>query len=255
MGNIIRLQHVSRYPQEKIGWYVSDLLNYPAPVAALRNLNEYDSDAIPHAVFSWKNDVNLRRAVRLTCDLLKAWQAFRSRIPGLQEQLIPAVQQQLPDLILKFQAEAKGLGIRRILDVRPSDPEYSSLLLSMGGAVDGVAKIKKVNNPMLGSKLMHFFFPEFFPVWDTEWIKKKCLAKEKLAVNKKVVRQLGPGAGSEYASYVDLMVTDLTNTPDYLAIRNACLQLAWMDDTVADWFYHDIAPTVFEICLLGKHVS
>jgi hypothetical protein len=102
MSRIVRLQHVAQYPQKKIGWYIHDLVCYLAAVAALRNLNEYDYDVAPHASLSWKSDSNLRRAVRLTCDLLKAWQAFRSRIPGLHEQLIPAVHQKLPDIILRF---------------------------------------------------------------------------------------------------------------------------------------------------------
>jgi hypothetical protein len=103
--------------------------------------------------------------------------------------------------------------------------------------------------------LMHFFFPEFFPVWDTEWIKKQCLTNEKLEVPKIVMRKMGMGAGSEYASYVDLMVKDLAKVGDYYAVRKACLQMAWMNEDVADWLYHDMSPTVFEICLLGKHIS
>jgi len=255
MGEIFRLQYVHSYPQVKIGWYVYDLVCYPAPIAALRNLNEYDEEEDSHATFSWEDDSNLRRAVSLTCDLLKAWQAFRSRIPGLQEQLIPAIQQHLPDVILTFQREVKDLGIRRIVDVHPSDSGYSSLLLNMAIAVNEIAKLKKVSNPMLGSKVMHFFFPEFFPVWDTEWIKKQCLVKEKLTTNRRVLQELGKGAGSEYSAYVHLMVTDLAKTPDYAAIRQACLQRAWVQEEVAAWHYDDIAPTVFEICLLGKHVG
>lgn len=254
MGDIFRLHHVHCYPQEKIGWYIYDLICYPAAVAALRRLNEYDYDHEPHATFSWKGDANLQRAIRLTCDLLKAWQAFRSGVQGAQEQLIPSLQDKLPSILLEFQKEAKDLGVRRILDVKPNDPWYSSVLLAMARAVDKIAKMKQVDNPMLGSKVMHFLLPEFFPVWDTEWIKKQCLTNETLKANAKVTRELGEGAGASYAAYVDLMVRDLAITPDYEAIKKACLQLAWMGDEVVDWFYDDIAPTVFEICLLGKHV-
>jgi hypothetical protein len=255
MGEIFRLHHVYSYPHDKIGWYIYDLVCYPAPIAALRSLNKYDEDKEAHATFSWKTDANLQRAITLTCDLLKAWQAFRSGVQGIQEQLIPSLQDNLPNILLTFQREAKDLGVRRILDVKPNDPWYSSLLLAMARAVGEIAKLKQVDNPMLGSKVMHFLFPEFFPVWDTEWIKRQCLAKEALKGNAKVARDLGEGAGANYAAYVDLMVRDLANTHDYLAIKKACLQLAWMTEDVADWFYDDIAPTVFEICLLGKHVK
>jgi len=255
MSAIIRLQHVAQYPQKKIGWYVEDLLCFPAAVASLRRLNEYDWEVTPHPTLSWKNDANLRRAVRLTCDLLNAWQAFRSTVPGLGEELIPTIHQRLPDIVLRFQEGARKLGVGRILDVIPSDPEYPSLLVLMAEAVDIVAGLKGVKNPMLGSKLMHFFFPEFFPVWDTEWIKKQCLSKERMELSKIIKKRLSTGVGLEYASYVDLMVRDLSKVTDYYAIRKACLQMAWMEDEVADWLYHDMAPTVFEICLLGKHVK
>lgn len=253
MGEIFRLHHVHSYPQEKIGWYIYDLLCYPMPVAAIRNLNDHDETR--DKTFSWKKDSNLKTAIRLTCDLLKAWQAFRSGVPGVQEQLIPSLQDKLPNILLTFQREAKDLGVRRILDVKPHDPWYSKLLLAMARAVDEIAKLKHVDNPMLGSKVMHFLFPEFFPVWDTEWIKNKCLARERHKLNKTVRNRITSRAGRDYAVYVDLMVTDLAQTPDYAVIKKACLQLAWMGDEVADWFYDDIAPTVFEICLLGKHVK
>jgi len=196
----------------------------------------------------------LDKAISLTCELLKAWQAFRSGTPGLSKQLIPMLQKQLPSVILNFQRKARALGIRRILDIRPNDPEYSTILLAMAAAVNEIAKIKQVHNPMLGSKVMHFFFPEYFPVWDTGWIKKRCLANEIMKSNGEILKKLGPGAGSDYASYVHLMVIDLVKTPDYSIIRKACLQRAWMSEEIADWHYYDIAPTVFEICLLGKYV-
>jgi hypothetical protein len=255
MSRIVRLQHVAQYPQKLIGWYVYDLLAYPAAVASLRRLNDHDWDESPHPTLSWKKDANLRRAIKLTCDLLTAWQAFRSRVPGLQEQLIPTIQQQLPDIILTFQEGVRRLGIGRILDVLPSDLEYPELVGLMARGVQTIANLKHVNNPMLGSKVLHFFFPEFFPVWDTEWIRNRCLPKEQIETPKSLRRKLPPGAGLEYAAYVDLMVRDLSKVTDYYAVRKACLQMAWMEDEVADWLYHDMAPTVFEICLLGKHVK
>jgi hypothetical protein len=51
------------------------------------------------------------------------------------------------------------------------------------------------------------------------------------------------------------MVRDLAKTPDYAQIKQACLQRANIDEEVVDWHYDDLAPTVFEICLLGKHAG
>src|SRR5713226_5827114 len=100
MGEIFRLRHVHAYPEKKIGWWVYDLLWFPIPVLALRSLNDYDSETEPHSTFSWKDNSKLQRAVSLTCSLLKEWQAFRSSIPGLQDKLIAALEQELPGIVL-----------------------------------------------------------------------------------------------------------------------------------------------------------
>ncbi len=41
----------------------------------------------------------------------------------------------------------------------------------MADAVSRVEEAKDVDNPMLGSKILGFFFPDFFPIWDTAWVK------------------------------------------------------------------------------------
>jgi len=94
----------------------------------------------------------------------------------------------------------------------------------MARAVAKVSACKplKRSTPMLGSKILHFFFPEFFPVQHTSWIRKTVRRlsakkrKRKLELTKKWAEAFGsasnPGAAREYAQYVDLMIANLKTT-------------------------------------------
>ena len=47
-------------------------------------------------------------------------------------------------------------------------------------AVNKISKLKQSNSPMLGSKVLHHFFPEIIPVYDTMWIANKSLKGRKI---------------------------------------------------------------------------
>lgn len=135
----------------------------------------------------------------------------------------------------------------------------------MGRAIADISRQKGVSNPMLGSKLLNFFFPEFFPVWDTGWIKKRAMKHYKGVslpedVQKRLEHLENSRAAVEYAQYVYLMLMDLWRTsPSQLQrLRRACYRHCerrgyYKPQVIINDNYRDITPLLFETCLLGKH--
>jgi hypothetical protein len=105
-----------------------------------------------------------------------------------------------------------------IRDVRKVPRKYDRILVAMADAV-GELSFLKGGKPMLGSKIMHFLLPEFFPVWDTAWV-GTALANEDLSAGHlgkwlpesvidrlRALRRADPAI--EYAKYVALMMREL----------------------------------------------
>jgi hypothetical protein len=232
----------------------------PVPVLSYRNMNAYDDDW--HSTWSWRGNGNLKRAVETAIPVLSAWKALRGRKRSFQRKLRTDLKKRLPGIIAGFVLRASRLGFRRIRDVRPSNRNYSTLIVEMARAVEKVSKLKLKNtsNPMLGSKALHFMLPEFFPVWDTEVI-KECLSKEMLCLPKHISNKLKTDAARKYAAYVHFMVQELRRLPrkDYDKLERMCVRLSVEGQGVRQaqaslgWFYDDLSPTVFEICLMGKY--
>lgn len=161
-------QQRPRTPERRIGWYVPTLIEIRLPVLTLRNLSNDNDDNWP---LFWSKGKTLERAIGLTLEQLKAWQAFR---PHSAARLIKRLKNVLPSIILNFQKEMVNLEIYRISDLRSASKRTrAKVILTMSEAVGEISAYKTENNPMLGSKIMSFFFPEFFPVWDTSRMLKK----------------------------------------------------------------------------------
>jgi hypothetical protein len=255
MLNVICPQFVNAYDETKVGWPIYDLLHSPAAIAALRKMNDDAGDGDGSDTISWKHGVALKRALNLTGQLLKSWQAFRPRPAG---PAITAVATRGSTIVLAFQRRLKNLKVRRISDVRTSGRTFREVVEAMATAVAAISRLKggPSATPMLGSKVLHFVFPEFFPVWDGAWIRNKCLAKEPCyrSFHEHYQDELEEPE-AEYAAYVHLMIEGLNNSVDYDKAVAACLDGASMPSCVANWLYDDLGTFVFEICLLGRHCA
>jgi hypothetical protein len=230
------------------------------PVLVFRVSNLEDEDT--SWPLSWKCDRNLKLAIDLTLNMLKAWQAYRPETPI---RIIKELKQELPDIILNFQKEMQNFNVRKARDIiRKRNCDSQEILRIISETVGEISSYKNKQNPMIGSKILNCFFPEIFPVWDTMWIKNIALKNEKVNsvslenwLPMKVINVLDKSgkAALEYARYFALMLKELKNTSDreYKNITKVFVRSSEIDEEIIDNFYYDIGPFLFEFCFLGKH--
>lgn len=264
--------------EEELNWLLREQIWQRLPVLALRNRQPADDDKkLWHLV--WSRSANTRLAVVVTLETLRSWQAFR---PGVPKKIIGRMSPRVADAVIGFQHAVKTEGVSAITTVawkarRNKAALVEDIVFAMADAVGRLSSLKKnkVSTPMLGSKVMNFMMPEFFPVWDTAVV-KKALAREDLTdaalgrwLSAKVVARLQEtphgGVGLTYARYVALMLRELEETPrnEYERIEKAYVEHAAgtseadVDDyrSVVDYHFETLAPLVFEVCLLGKGCS
>jgi hypothetical protein len=263
MGKILSISNFNAYTgrysrkpkrksvEQRTGWYVRDLFAQLIPVLALRAQGERQGSP-----FAWRNDRHLRHGIDLTLSTLKYWQAFR---PFPSRKVIRKLAREVPKVVGSFQRTMRRIQARSLWELG-EDREIA--VVAICEAVQRLSALKNPTNPMLGSKVLHFLFPEFFPAWDSEWIKRKCLRYERVALSQPIASQLvGQPAAVRYAAYIFLLLRDLEGTSPraYRRLKSLCLRyssdghdsVAW--STVIGWYFSDIVPILFEICLLGKH--
>lgn len=270
MGLILNIKNFNSYcgrysrkaksetPEKIIGWNIYDTLIEKLPILALRNRNP-DEEYWP---LSWERNRNFPIAIDLALNSLKAWQAFR---PEKSNKIINTLKKDLPQIILKFQKNMRKHRVKNAWDIIIKGKDhYIKILIIMSKTIGSISSYKNDQNPMLGSKILHHFFPELFPIWDTFWIKNTALRNEVLTP-KNLKRWLPHDAieklnsyneaATEYATYLALMFKDLNDTSDkeYKAIERAYIQHSEVDPQIIDWHFNDVAPLLFEVCLLGKH--
>lgn len=195
---------------------------------------------------------------------LKAWQACRP--VGLD-----IIERKLRSEVLlsakAFQTKMGELGVGNIHDAIRYYPAETLYEMSVAVGRVSYAKVSGAN-PMVGSKIMHFLFPEFFPVWDTAWIKQTALSQEEIGdsdlanwLSKSMIKRFGVfdycDAAITYGRYVALMMKDLDKTTwrDYKALKQAYIRYSEIPNDIFEWHFADLAPILFEVCLLGKHNS
>jgi hypothetical protein len=111
-------------------------------------------------------------------------------------------------------------------------------------AVTRVSSAKGGQSPVLGSKLLHFLLPEFFPVWDGKRV-GKALAHE---------RRADGTSYDGYAGYLELMLADFAKVADgYEEVKSEYMRGSEIDRPIMDWHFGDLGPAMFEICLISKH--
>ena len=261
--SLIQVDHVHKYVNSKIGraWPISSLFLDPLPILAIRNQNDCNTADSP---FFWGNNANLTYAIHVAIPLLARWKALRTNRKGGQQTLKDGLNAKAPSILLRFQNQARDLGTRRLSDVKPNQSYYGNFLVAAANAASIISELKKVETPMIGSKFMHFFIPELFPVWDTAVIENECLKNEELPPLPETVKnELQTKAGKSYAQYVHFLVTEHSqaSSAQRTEVLNACIQQC-ADEYDADvnemgnvLYFHcdDLWPTVLEICLIGKH--
>lgn len=272
MGNLIQTNNIKKFTKAKIGsekWPIYSLFLEPLPILAIRNLNEYNDHYTEkdwHSTFSWDNNSKIRDAIQTAIPRLQGYGALRSNKKGGQRRLQATLKRKLPKILKRFQSDARRLKIRRLSDIKPNQRQYRDFLIAAANAVGEVSsKVKKVNTPMIGSKVMHFFLPEFFPIWDTAVIYKKALKYEKKPspLPDGTIDNILTPAGKSYALYVHLLVTELSQASktQRSQVLRSCIRECAKDCGVSvnqmrdvlDFHYDDLWPTVMEICLIGKY--
>src|SRR5262249_31041782 len=156
----------------------------------------------------------------------------------------------LPPIVMKLQAQLRECDISGL---DPTSNRCCEVIVSMSSAASRVSEAKPIKNPnpMLGSKVLAFFFPDFFPVWDTAWIKQRGLSRQPSgpfppAIGKEL--KADPAA-LEYAGYLWLMINDawMMCDEDYERLHSACIvecrrQGYQKPREVLDEFYSDLTP-------------
>ncbi len=174
MGDIINLRNFRAYVR-KTGsgrvpdWPIDDLLYLSIPTLAIRNLDYNRRTDRRYWALSWKGKRHTKLAFVVAGTILKQWQAFR---PHPSKRILRRIEKRIPRVMVRFQKRMRSLAVRTIRDVRTTGRKREEVILALATAVAEISLIKKASNPMIGSKVLHFLLPEFFPVWDTYWIRR-----------------------------------------------------------------------------------
>ncbi len=245
-------------------WKVDDLLYERLPMLAVRNyLNDDDEDYWP---LCWNENRSLRLGLSVCAEALKSWKAFRGPL-GVAETTREGLSECVPGVVRSLQGWLREYNIYSLRDaIRTGETNALIKRMARAGAKGSVCKPLKTPNPMLGSKVLHFFFPEFFPVWDTAWIKRtiRLLSEEEeLKLNEAWEEEFGSGSGAgaarQYAQYLDLMISNVrkTSAGHVATLKNTVVSFSARKNkhnaltAIVDDNLWDMSPILFEMCLIG----
>ncbi len=258
MGKIMTVENLQAYesgPGANPNWPIADLVYQKVPILSYRNyFCEYDDAQWP---LCWDSR-RVSFALRLVAEILKSWQAFR---PLPAEAVVKKLEPAFPKIVGILQATLYRHAKAGVSSVVPNSPPWREIIVAMAKAVSDVSGAKGIQNPMLGSKVLAFFFPDFFPVWDTAWIKKRGLSQRNASdFDSQIHENLkGDVAAIEYAQYLILMLKEASTVSDelYETLLAECLRQCHVRGyshhrELIDEFYVDLTPLLFETCLLGS---
>jgi hypothetical protein len=271
MGEILNIRNLqsytsARYHNDLPRWRVADMLHVKLPVLAYRDyVTTYDDKDWP---FCWHSKRHVTAALRLTVTMLMSWQATRRRGGAklILVRLEPRFHSMVQRLQKVLQRHSKAW-LESDDGIVPHDKAHVELVRAMATAVGDIAELVKTKsknptlNPMLGSKVLSFFFPDFFPIWDTAWVSKALAAPLKNSKDHGPAVTMSEGlhspAARSYARYLNLMIADAwdTSVTEYKQLERECIRLCIRDGyegakRVLDEFY--ALPVLFEACLLGR---
>jgi hypothetical protein len=101
-------------------------------------------------------------------------------------------------------------------------------------------------------------------MWDNTWIYNVCLKEErkKKRESTSYLQTWKPDnldeyckAAKKYADYFCLMLSEIDKTSrnKYSKIKQAYIKYTKISEDVFEWYFYDIGPIIFEVCLLGKN--
>ena len=224
----------ARYRDRLPNWPLPDLLYGKVPVLAYRDyLNGYVNREWP---LCWQDERRIIPALRMTVSILKSWRATRRK--GGSERILRLLEPRFSAIVRELQRVFRAHSVKCVSSLRQAGNTHNEIVYQMANAVSEVAEIVKTAsrfpsiNPMLGSKILSFFFPDFFPVWDTKWISKVLKTTlrefEQETCQTEIESRLSSnGAGQAYACYVRLMIQDSWDTTEteYKRLRAECIEL------------------------------
>jgi hypothetical protein len=262
MGPILTKDNLDQYLDwNDCPWGAADLLYERLPMLTIRNYISCEDDAT--WPLCWMPGVGLRRGLTLCIDFLRAWQAFR---PVAARTIQKRLTAEVPGQVLRVQRAIRDrLKVRSIQ--RVNGGKADTLVNVMADAVAAVSACKdpERRNPMLGSKVMHFFFPEFFPVWDTayveaglRWLEQKGAIELVSGSNMPTPPTHCSPAAATYAQYVRLLIAELRAQAASLEqVGDHFIERAtrdYHDKSLRVMVEHNVAdltPILFELCLIG----
>lgn len=246
MSGILNIKNFNRFTgrysrknlesiEEKLKWYIDMTLMERFPVLSFRSKMWNDEKGI----FSWDKGRNTKIAISITLNMLKAWQAYR---PYKSRRVIDVLGKKILYKLSKFQNTMMDYGVTDSWSICESE-EKEQIRDHLCEIVYAISEQKGSKNPMLGSKVMSFFYPELFPVWDTIWIRNKALKNVKHK--------------DKYETYLDIFYEELKNvtTQEWKKLEKAFITWSEIPKAVIKWHFSDISAIVFEQCLLGKNLE
>lgn len=163
MGQILTAVNLQAYFDWAASpWRAADLLYERVPMLAIRSYITEGKGA--NWPLCWTKGRALDRGLALCINFLRDWQAFR---PGSARDYQADMEKVVPRVVMRFQKDvATQLKAVGAIDVCKHDEKTAVLTRLMTRAVGEISALKRLDTPtpMLGSKVMHFFFPEFFPI-------------------------------------------------------------------------------------------
>jgi hypothetical protein len=232
---------------------------------AVRNyLNGYEDEA--DWPLCWESRRGIRLGLTVCLETLKTWQAFR---PQSVDQFRRPLGQIVPRIVRNIQHRFAKRHVYRAMDLaRTKTSIKAEIVKEMSRAVARVSTMKKgkrKSTPMLGSKVLHFYFPEFFPVWDTAWIKKELKKFDTNVIRmppglaKTLSKKPSDQVALEYARYVWLMLREakLLSHARYERLKTVCIRAVQRRNghrllrQILDDNIHDLTPILFELCVIG----
>jgi len=222
------------------GWVA--LIYERLPILALRNRASWDAWPC-----SWQtHKANFGVAIDAALLILKSWQAFR---PSSLKSLRPKLESEIRTTVGRFQQTANKLGADSLRAALKLDAAKRSRLVD--AATTAVARLsackptKSTPSPMMGSKILHLFLPEYFPVWDDQWVRRKGL------------RPYGLHQSNDYRGYLELLLKDDGCTPkNYAQLKREYLRhqaTQGVPAEVVEWLSGDLTPAIFELCLIAQN--
>jgi hypothetical protein len=262
MGQILTKDNLDHYLDwTDRPWGGADLLYERLPMLTIRNYISCEDDST--WPLCWVPGLGLRRGLTLCIDFLRAWQAFR---PVAARTIRKRLQAEVPGCVLNVQTTIRDrLDLRSIQGVGAKKADQLVMVMADAVAEISACKEPERRRPMLGSKVMHFFLPEFFPVSDTayvdaalRWLDRKRMIKLEARSGASAPANDCSQAAETYAQYVRLMLADFRQQGESIEQLGEwfieCATREYDDKSLrmmVEENLGDLSPILFELCIIG----